>query len=330
MTLKEIAKRAGVSEATASRVLNDDPTISVQDDTRKRIEKIAKENHYVPTKKKIKYQHKIVLIHWYTRAQELEDNYYLAIRLGIEKACHEKGIELYKVFRDEQIREKINFDGAIALGKFGDDEVKQMSETYKEIVFVDSSPNEEKYDAVVIDFEHAMIQAIDHLIQTGGKKIGYIGGREYTHTGHPIGERREQFFKDYFKHAFDKYMHIGSFSILSGYQLMKEAVKSKDMADAYIVASDSMAIGALRALYEENILVPDDVAIISFNDIPQSQYTIPALSTVKIHQEYMGEAAVDLMIERFNGRSISKKIIVSTSLVVRHSTRENNHVSSIN
>ncbi|MFA6801732.1 MAG: substrate-binding domain-containing protein, partial [Acholeplasmataceae bacterium] len=119
----------------------------------------------------------------------------------------------------------------------------------------------------------------------------------------------------------NQFMHIGEFSIQSGYELMKKALEGT-YADAYIIASDAMAMGALRALYEAQIDVPNKVSIISFNDIPQSAYTIPALTTVKIYQEFMGQSAIDLMIERLKGRTISKKIIVTTKLIVRNTTKE--------
>jgi len=323
MTLKDIAKLSGVSVSTVSRVLNDDPTLNVLEETRRKIKDIAIQNNYVTSKKKNKNYYRFLLVHWFSREQELEDDYYLSIRLGIEKTCHDQGIVLDKLFKGEKINRSISYDGIIALGKFGSDEIKIMKTYGKHLVFVDSSPDETTYDAVVIDFEQAMNQAIEHLLTTGIKTIGYIGGREFTNSGKPIGERREQYFKTYFKHQFDHFMHIGSFKIDSGYKLMKEALQRDIRADAYIVASDPMAIGALKACYELGVKVPEDVSLISFNDIPQAKFMIPALSTVKIYQKYMGQTAVELLIERIKGRTISKKIIVATKLIQRHTTREN-------
>lgn len=325
MTLKDIAKLSGVSTSTVSRVLNDDPTLKVQEETRDRIKQIANQYQYIPTKKKIKATYRFLLVHWFSREQELEDDYYLSIRLGIEKTCHEQGITLDKQFKDDQIQLRQTYDGVIALGKFGKDEIERFTSYAKHIVFVDSSPDETRYDAVVIDFEQAMNQAIEHLLSTGVETIGYMGGREYTNSGKPIGERREQYFSTYFKHQFDTYMHIGTFSIDSGYQLMKEALKDKNHADAYIIASDPMAIGALKACHELGVRVPKDISMISFNDIPQAKFMIPALTTVRIHQKYMGQTAVELLMERIKGRDISKKIIVSTKLIKRDTTKEKNH-----
>ena len=166
MTLKDIAKLSGVSVSTVSRVLNDDPTLNVLEETRRKIKDIAIQNNYVTSKKKNKYHYRFLLVHWFSREQELEDDYYLSIRLGIEKTCHDQGIVLDKFFKDEKTNISKLYDGVIALGKFGHDEINMMKTYGKHLVFVDSSPDEATYDAVVIDFEQAMNQAIEHLIAT--------------------------------------------------------------------------------------------------------------------------------------------------------------------
>jgi LacI family transcriptional regulator, galactose operon repressor len=105
---------------------------------------------------------------------------------------------------------------------------------------------------------------------------------------------------------------------------MKHIINKNKLVEAYIIASDNMAIGALRALYEANIRVPDDVSIISVNDIEQSAYTIPPLSTIKIYKEHMGEVSVNLLLEKINGREITRKVIIPTKLILRKTTKEEN------
>ncbi|VEU80883.1 LacI family DNA-binding transcriptional regulator [Haploplasma axanthum] len=322
VTLKNIADKAKVSVSTVSRILNNDSTLNVSEQTRSTVLEIAETLSYKgPKTRKNQTEYTIALIHWYTRSEELEDNYYLAIRLGIENACHEKNIKMTKIFYDDLNTLITPADGAIAVGKFDQKEIDLFNKYYKNIVFVDSSPNEQLYDSVVIDFESAYLEAIHYLESLGFSDIGYIGGREYTHTQKQlIGERREIFFRNYFKDQTK--IHVGKFSIDSGYQLMKEAIATNDLAEAYLIASDAMAIGALRALYEAGIKVPDDVSILGFNDIPQSAYTIPPLSTIKVYKEHMGEKAVDLLLEAIDGRDIKQKVLISTKLIVRESTKK--------
>ncbi|WP_442345770.1 substrate-binding domain-containing protein [Geobacillus thermopakistaniensis] len=85
-----------------------------------------------------------------------------------------------------------------------------------------------------------------------------------------------------------------------------------------------MAIGALRALHEAGIAVPEEAAIVGFNDIPTAAFLHPPLSTVKVYTEFMGETAVELLIERLTTkRAICKKVVVPTELVIRSSSEGN-------
>ncbi|WP_162146923.1 substrate-binding domain-containing protein [Acholeplasma granularum] len=322
-TLKQVAKVSGVSVSTVSRIINQDPTLSVSSETRRSVIEAAAKLDYKGTSKRKHNSLKIAMLHWFTRTQELEDTYYLTIRLGIEKAAHDLGITLVKVFYDDIKKDIMPLDGAIAIGKFDDEEIKLFKTYYKYIVFVDSSPDPNVFDSVVIDFENAYASAINYLEKLNLFDVGYIGGREYTHAMNKlVGERREQYFKNHYKDH--SKIHIGKFSIESGYELMKSAIQSKNLAKAYLVASDAMAIGVLNALYESGIKVPDDISIIGFNDITQSAYTIPPLTTIKVYQEHMGKTALNLLLERINGRHITQKVVIPTKLIIRKSTKEPN------
>lgn len=330
-TIKEIAKKAGVSSATVSRVLNHDNTLSVSSEKRKLIFEVAEELSYVTPKGRKKAtttsKYKIGLIHWYSIDQELEDPYYLSIRVGLEKRAIENQIEIVKLYAPDKkdLSYLKGVEGIICIGKFSEKEIDTISKITKQLVFVDYSPSEEKYDSVVIDFEQAVIKVLDYLLSFKPHKIGYIGGREYAGKDQmPIGERRESVFKHYLmdKDVYDaNHIYVGSFLAESGYNLMKEALNKKDLPDAFFIASDSMAVGALRALHEGGISVPENMRIVGFNDIPTSSYTIPPLSTLRVHKEFMGQTALDLLLERIEGyRTIPKKVIIPTELVIRKSS----------
>lgn len=330
-TIKDIAKKAGVSSATVSRVLNYDESLSVSDEKRKLIFEIAESLEYMPPRKrnisKAPKKLKIGLVHWYTMSQELDDPYYMSIRLGIEKMCYENNIEIVKIFRpDEYDFQKLeSVDGFIAIGKFTDGQIAKIYERSPNIVFVDSSPQETRFDSVVIDFEKAVTGALDYLWQIGHRSIGYIGGREYIGPDQvALGERRESVFR---QHMIDlgayeeKNVFIGAFLAESGYRLMKQAIQTLDeLPSAFFVASDSIAIGVLRAIHECGLKVPKDVSIIGFNDIPTSKYTVPPLTSIRVHKEFMGETAVELLLERIiRKRKIAKKVVVPTELQLRES-----------
>lgn len=326
-TIKDIAQLAGVSIATVSRVLNYDTTLSVSDDTKKRIFEAAEELSYKKLPARKQESGKIALLQWYTEKEELEDLYYMSIRLGVENRCRHHGIQMASYFQDniEDLKQD-DLRGLIAIGKFSSKQVKELSSITKNIVFVDYSPDEEQFDSIVIDFEKATKKVLDHLIKKGHERIGYIGGREvFRDKTSTIEDLRESTFKRYLAEKGllnEAYMYNGSFSVQDGHSLMKRAIDEhkEQLPTAFFAGNDSIAVGALRALLEEGISVPDRVNIIGVNDISLAKYVFPALSTVKVYTELMGETAVDTLLEKIEGRKIAKKIMIATKLVLRNSS----------
>ncbi|ERK28861.1 substrate-binding domain-containing protein [Clostridium intestinale] len=224
----------------------------------------------------------------------------------------------------QQMKEKIQ--GIVAVGKFSNKEVEDLAKITSNIVFVDYAPDEEKYDCVITNFEIATKKILDYLMEKEHREIGYIGGREtFNDRTSEINDSREVVYKNYLKEKNlfkEEYMYIGKYSASDGYDLMKKALEEhKDnLPTAFLVGSDSLAIGCLKALNENKIAVPDRVNIIGINDISIAQYVYPSLSTIKVHTELMGETSVDLLIERLNDRTISKKVSIATELIIRESS----------
>ncbi|WP_088032368.1 LacI family DNA-binding transcriptional regulator [Evansella clarkii] len=327
-TIKDIAEKVGVSIATVSRVLNYDMSLSVADETKKKIFEAAEEFSYNKHKKKKPVPSKIALVDRYTEKEELDDLYYMSIRLGVEKSCQEKDIQILKyTYNDIEAIDAAEIRGVIALGRFSDRQINNLKKLADVVVFVDSSPREEEFDAVVVDLENATRKVLNHFIENGHEKIGYIGGYE-TYKGEPgkYTEPREIAFRTYLteKGLFsDKYTYLGDFTDQDGYTLMKKAIEDhgSDLPTAFFAGNDSMAIGCLKALHEEGIKVPDEVSIMGVNDISISKYIYPPLSTVKIHTDLMGETAVELLLDRLDSeRKISKKVVIATDLIIRESS----------
>ncbi|EOD00904.1 LacI family DNA-binding transcriptional regulator [Caldisalinibacter kiritimatiensis] len=331
-TIKDIAEKAGVSPATVSRVLNYDKSLSVSDETRKKVFEIAEELDYKTVRERKKEREvgkriKVGLINWYSEKEELGDPYYLSIRLGAEKECYNKNVDIVKIFKQDDrygINQFDDLDGIIAIGKFSEDDIDTFLSYSKNIVFVDSSPNEKKFDSVVIDFKKAVLEVLKYLIKLGHNQIGYIGGREYVGNNKRLVEdEREETYISFMKEKglFNpNNIYIGRFTAEDGYKLMKEALQKEEVPTAFFIANDTMATGAIRALYEANLKVPDDISIIGFNDNATSKFLVPPLSTVKVYTEFMGATAVNLLLERINdNREISKKVIIPSELIIRES-----------
>jgi LacI family transcriptional regulator len=328
-TLKQIAQKTNTSITTVSRVLNYDKTLSVSDEIRRKIIETASElNYRTPRNRtKIKSSKKIHIgvVHWYNIQEEVDDPYYMQIRRGIEKLALKSSIDLtlfYKSNDSYDFKQSKRLDGLICIGKFSSAQIRQFERVTTSIVFVDSSPNENVYDSVVIDFELAVKELLQDLLMEGYNRIGYIGGVEFVSKTVKLGERRELVFREFLfeRNKLDtKYIHIGTFTTESGYSLMQEALSKTEHADAYFCANDSIALGVMRAIHEKGLKIPEDIAVVGFNDNPNSEFTYPPLSTVRVYTEFMGEQALLSVCEKIDGRTIPIKKIIPALLVKRSS-----------
>lgn len=204
-TIKEIAQRANVSIATVSRVLNYDPGISVADETRKRIFEVAQQLNYKTLRQRngaaAKERYRVGLVNWYSDQEEMLDPYYLAIRLGIERECFQRKMDLVKLYmlpqedsdRKEWPGEPL--DGILAIGRFEKEDLDRFPLGFENIVFVDSSPDDNRFDSVVIDLRKSVSDVADYLIGLGHAAIGYIGGHNKVNNKR-VRDEREQVFME--------------------------------------------------------------------------------------------------------------------------------------
>ena len=328
-TLKQIAEKTNTSITTVSRVLNYDKTLSVTDDIRMKILEEAKKMKYKTPRNrtKIKSSKKLVIgmVYWYTIQNEKDDPYYIQIRRGIEKLAIHSGIDTVVIYKDKDTFDFKNIpklDGLICIGKFSTAQIELFNKVTTKIVFVDSAPNVNLHDSIVIDFDKAVKELLKEMIKEGYTKIGYLGGTEYVSKYVKIGENRELTFREFLfnrNKLNTKYIHIGSFTTESGYEMMQEALSKNDYAEAYFCANDSIAFGAMRAIHESGLKIPDDIAIVGFNDNPNSKYSYPTLSTVRVETEFMGEQALISLCEQIDGRMIPIQKVIPTELVKRNS-----------
>ena len=330
-TIKDIAQTAGVSPATVSRVLNYDKSMSVSDETRKKIFDIAEQLNYKKSKRQKKtapQTNPIAIVEWYTELEELDDLYYYSIRLGIEKKAQELGYDIVRIFNNDSLSQLEQIDGIIAIGKFSTKQVKELEQYSPALVFVDSDTLDQGHSCVTTDFEHAVTHVLHHFLQQGIREIGMIAGREETTDGTTsLDDPRLACFCRYLS---DKglyqpaYVKIGKFSSESGYQLMKDMIdqQKEQMPQAFFIASDALAVGALRALQEAGIAVPQDVQIISFNDTSIAKYVYPPLSTVTVFTEEMGKQALQMLDQliKIDESPIPYMIKLSTKLTLRESS----------
>ncbi|WP_338787284.1 LacI family DNA-binding transcriptional regulator [Metabacillus sp. FJAT-53654] len=334
-TIKDVASKANVSTATVSRILSNDESLSVGEDTRKRVIETAKLLNYKPARRKNSKSSEqipnIGLVLTSSQEDEINDPYYLSIRLGIEMACEHHKLRINTIIRLNQDIDTNSFDeldGIIIVGSISDYAIQKIKKNKKEIVFVNFDPKLSGCDVVISDLASATERVLEHLMNLNHTQIGYIGGMEIIKD---FKNNIESELDDIRKVTFQKIMHekgllINEHVLISsewgpngGYQLMKEMIRKGNLPTAIVVASDPMAMGALRALHETNIKVPDDVSIFSFDDIESAAYLSPPLTTVKVYPDEMGKTAVKLLKDRINGRKVAIKTVLETDLVLRES-----------
>ncbi len=323
-TIKEIAEMAGVSAATVSRVLNFDDTLNVQDETKQRVFEAAERLEYqVRSKKKSKKKLRIGMISSYSLEEELEDTFYLSVRIAIERKIEEEGFKKALVNIKDSVESVSNLDGLICLGIFSESMVNKIKSFNKPAVFVDTNGDWDLFDSIVTDLKHPVKTVLNYFIQEGHKRIAFIGGRDVDADGKEIEDIRAPIFRSHMESKGllrEEYIKIGGYTPKYGYRLGKELLSLEERPTAIFAANDSLAVGCYKAIQEAGLRIPEDVSVIGFNDISIAKYLIPPLTTVHIYMDFMGAQAVNLLSERiYSNREISMHISIPTKLMIRGS-----------
>jgi len=326
-TIKEIADKVGVSIATVSRVLNHDPQISVNIETRKAIMKTAKEVHY---KKKTIYPiiDNIAFLYWMTDQEELADIYFKSIRLEIERQAKLYNIDLIRYKKSEGV-ENISpkTTAFIAIGRFTKAEIQILTKLTPHGVFVDTSPDESIFDSVLPNLQSMVYQIVDFFVEHGQTKIGFIGGCDYdVNNNNPIKDIREKAFRHRMQsHGLlneESIFIADSFTVNEGYRMAMKAIESlgDNVPTAFCFGSDPLAIGALQAFNEKEWSIPQRVSFFSINDIGIAQYVSPPLTTFHIDVSLLCKSALELLQERvLQNRRVTKTIYINGEVVLRKS-----------
>ncbi|MCH4885948.1 LacI family DNA-binding transcriptional regulator [Acidaminobacter sp. JC074] len=328
-TLKDIADKVGVSQALVSRVLNYDPSLSVAEETKLKIFKVAeqlaykKKGAYTSKKNKLKF----ALVSTYNVAYELADPYFLSMRMGVELACQASDADLTTLynFGQKEFQVSDTYDGVIALGIFSENDVEIISKISNQIVFLDHNPMSKRYDSVIVDFRQATIDVIEYFRKLNIDQIGFIGAPNIVFSSNEIvTEYRYETFMNTMKDIGllnESWVRMGMFTVDDGYRMTKSILEEKEMPRAIFASSDTMAIGAYRAIEEKKMVVGKDIKIIGFDDIPTAQYIQPPLSSMRVPTEAMGRHAVFLLCDRIRGnRETAITAVFPTEMILRQSS----------
>ncbi len=330
----DVAKRAGVSFMTVSRVINNKN--NVKEATRKKVLKAIKELGYYPNVLgrglNINKTETIgILIPLCSHL--FSTQYYTELLRGVEQYCAESGFGILFYPRREEsgdidyqrLFQERRVDGLLIIAPPLKD-LQLLTLIKKKIPFVviDGRGSGGKNKRVVyIDADNigGASKAVEYLIKRGHKKIAHISGWLYVVNGKDRLYAYKNTLKKYKIPVKNEYIVKGDFTEISGYNAMKNLLKLKDRPTAVFAANDLMAIGAIKAIKEIGLSVPEEISIVGFDDIPLASYTIPPLTTVRQPAFQMGYEAAKNLIEMIKSqRTETKSKIMKTALIVRNST----------
>jgi LacI family transcriptional regulator len=339
LTLDEIGKLAGVSRATVSRVVNGYPHI--RPELRERVQKVIEQTGFQPNavaRSLASNTSHIIGLFVPNVAQFIfADPYLTALIPGISQACnaHEYTLALFLFHTAEEEQKQFKrilgtgmIDGLIITADRRENEfMPPLLENGLPFVLM-GRPANQSYNISYVDSDNrgGAYLGVKHLIRLGHKRIGIIT----TNLNTAADDRTEGYRQALAEQGIKFYPELfveGDFTEASGYAAMRQLIPHRP--DAVFTASDTMATGALRALREANIAVPDDIAVVSFDDLPSAAHTTPPLTTVRQPIARAGSLAVETLLDIIEtGNSPTRRIILPTELVVRASCGAVQAVSS--
>lgn len=291
--IRDVARRAGVSPGAVSRVLNNDPTLSVAESTKERIYQAIKELNYDIDKRKYVKRRlpSIGVITTTSRQKELDDPYFNALRIGLEQEARRLHLGMNRVYNlEDNPKTWQDFDklGAIIIvGTVSETAVRRLSEQNKNIIVVDNPEINQEVDMVYADFERMTKRVLQLFYEKGHRRIGYIGGFNID-----IDEKGEKIYSDNEKRyrAYQEFMtanglkkqaKLGLWEPLEGKRMMDEWLESEEeLPTALLVGSDPLSVGVYRSLQSATISVGTEIEIASFDDIEIAEFLTPSLTTV--------------------------------------------------
>ncbi len=330
LTMKTIAELAGVSKATVSRVLNDYPHIraEVRDRVLDVVQETGYQRHNVARMLASERSNMIGLVIPSEAETVFSDPYFPTLTRGISFAAssNQQTLALFLGHSDIEAEQTIRnilanglLDGIIITADHkGDHYESHLVNSGMPFVFIGRPEIDSDVHYIDTDNVAGGRIATDYLIERGYRRIGIIGSNKNV-----PGDDRYRGYQDALTaHGLsrdDALVSFGDYSMDSGARAMQQLLPAKP--DAVFVTSDTMALGALRTLREHNLRVPDDVAIVGYDDLPPAIQADPQLTTIRQPIEQTGHLAVETLLQLIeNPQRPLRQVKLSNELVVREST----------
>lgn len=330
--MQDIARFAGVSPGTVSNALNNRKGVSK--DTRERVLKVAEELGYDRNSKDESKVIRFIIFkkHGYVVS---DTPFFSGLIEGIERECRTNGFEvlvshiIYSEHNDEDVQEIVKQEqiaGVLLLAtEMNEEDLEPFQKLSVPIILLDSYFNNLDFDYVIINNRKGAYQAVNHLIKNGHTEIGYLGSSKSIKNFN----YRYEGFRDALTEAnliINKEYELLLEPTLEGsYKDMKELLNAKDLnlPTAFFAFNDIIALGAIRAMKEKKISIPEQVSVVGFDDMPFCEISMPRLTTIRVHTQYIGKTAIRRLIAKISGQDQHKlKIEINTELIERESVKK--------
>lgn len=334
LTLEDIGRLAGVSRSTVSRVINEQP--SVRPAVRKRVMEVIRETGYQPHAAARSLASKRSRIIGLVIPREVHalftDPYFPSLTQGIAQACnrHDHTLALFllnTLDEEKKLYPRITRPGmvdglVVQSARINDRLIPLLSSGNMPYVVAGRPPQTDKISYVDVDNVTAAYNIATHLIRLGRRRIAIIAGPLDTTVGQDRLSGYQKALEDRAISIDDKLIQVGDFTDAGGYYAAQRLLDHRP--DAIFACSDIMGLGALRALREAGIAVPQRVAVVGFDDLPPASQSNPTLTTVRQPIALMGAKLVEVLLDIIeNGADPPHRIIFDTELVIRDSCGSN-------
>ena len=313
--IKDIAEAAGVSLSTVSNVINGKRNVGKK--TREKVLQLIEEMDYVPNEAgkllKTKENHTILFVF-----SDFDRSFYLEVLKGVNDYLKNKDYDLLictqrsceKYMRNNMSSGCIVLDAALR-----DNTILRCANENYPIVALDRTCASPYVRSVIVDNYPAMCEMMQDIIDRGYRRFAFLSGVE---TSLDNMERYRGFSDTIEKnglHFHQKNYFVGDYREESGYTVGKILSLAENLPDALICANDNMAIGAIKAFRENNIRVPEDIAVTGFDDIERAQEI--GLTTITVPDYERGYLAALYLMEALNGKDVAKTFQISPKVNMR-------------
>ena len=328
VTIRDVARKAKVSISTVSRVLND--TCNVSEHKKLAVERAAKELGYVPNPA-ARSLHSLKTGGVGILLPYVSGEFYAELLNGVDETVQEEG-KLLMISTSHNSEDELRgalkgmhrrVDGLIIMAPSTTAEaVLEGQADDIPVVFVNTRSETGEVNLISFDNYAGMKKMAEHLIQGGHERIGLIRGTKNAFDAY----ERERGYRDAHEEAgldLDESLIVpGDYSQQSGHDGAVRLLALEDRPTAIMASNDDSAIGALSAIRDAGLAVPDDIALTGFDDVPSARFTVPPLSTVHVPVRELGVMSIRMLLDRIeqrNGRRPVQKML-PVELRIREST----------